>query len=137
MLRVAALALIFLGTACTKESQGDKPKDKPAEQKPAQEKDKPAPGGAKADAARKVAIEVNKKGYVPEEVVGKPNEKLVLVFTRTVKGACLEQLKTPDGKLVQLPMNEAVEVPVTVPASGEVKFACGMEMFFGKIIAKS
>jgi plastocyanin domain-containing protein len=133
MLRVAVLALIFLGTACTKESQGDKPKDKPAQD----DKAKPSPGGAKADGARKVAIEAGKKGYVPEEIVGKPNEKLVLVFTRTVKGACLEKLKTPDGKVVELPMNEPVEVPVTVPASGEVKFACDMEMFFGKVIAKS
>ncbi|MBX3162004.1 MAG: cupredoxin domain-containing protein [Deltaproteobacteria bacterium] len=138
MLRSAALALalVFVGSACTKADPAeakDKKEDKPA---PPPKDDKG--GVAKtADGARKVAIEANKEGYVPAEIVGKPGEKLVLVFTRTVKGECLARVKTPDGKVVELPMNTPVEVPVTVPQGGEVRFACDMDMFFGKIIAKS
>jgi plastocyanin domain-containing protein len=59
----------------------------------------------------------------------------VLVFTRTADSTCIAQLKTPDGKLIDLPMNAPVEVAVTVPASGEVGFACGMDMFHGKVVA--
>ena len=66
----------------------------------------------------------------------KPGEKLLLVFTRTVDSSCLSQLKTPECKLVDLPMNQPVEVAVTVPANGEVGFACGMDMFHGVVVAQ-
>ena len=58
-------------------------------------------------------------GYKPERIVGKPGEKLNLVFKRTVEGECLAKLKTPDGKVIDLPMNTPVEVAVTVPQQGE------------------
>lgn len=93
-------------------------------------------GTVGADGVRKVAIEANTKGYVPDRIGGKPGEKLVLVFTRTADSTCIAQLKTPDGKMVDLPMNQPVEVAVTVPASGDVGFACGMDMFHGTVVAE-
>ena len=42
---------------------------------------------------------------------------------------------TPDSKTVDLPLNKPVEVAVTVPATGEVGFACGMDMFHGTVVA--
>ena len=93
-------------------------------------------GTVAADGTRKVAIEANTKGYVPDRIGGKPGEKQVLVFTRTADSSCIAQLKTPDGKTIDLPMNTAVEVAVTVPANGEVGFACGMDMFHGAVIAE-
>jgi plastocyanin domain-containing protein len=92
-------------------------------------------GTAGADGVRRIAIEAGTKGYVPDRIGARPGEKLVLVFTRTVDAACLAQLKTPDGKLVDLPKGAPVEVAVTVPQSGEVGFACGMDMFHGVVIA--
>ncbi len=88
------------------------------------------------DGVRKIAIEAGKEGYVPDKIPGKPGEKLMLVFTRTVEGECLAELKTPDGKTVVLPMNSPVEVAVTVPQDGEVRFACGMDMFTGTVVAQ-
>jgi plastocyanin domain-containing protein len=88
-----------------------------------------------SDGVRRVSIEAGAKGYQPERIAGKPGEKLVLVFTRTVDSSCISQLKTPDGKLVDLPKGTPVEVAVTVPQSGEVGFACGMDMFKGAIVA--
>ena len=93
-------------------------------------------GSVGTDGVRKIAIEAGKEGYVPDKIPGKPGEKLVLVFTRTVEGECLAELKTPDGKLVVLPMNSPVEVAVTVPQDGEVRFACGMDMFTGTVVAQ-
>jgi plastocyanin len=99
----------------------------------------PAQGGAAtapaATGARKVAIEVVEKGYSPDRIPGKPGEKLMLVFTRKVDGHCYEELKTPDGKKIALPKNEPVEVPVTVPQEGSVRFACGMDMLEGVVVA--
>jgi plastocyanin domain-containing protein len=93
-------------------------------------------GAVGADGVRHVSVEANKDGYVPAKITGKPGEKLVLVFTRTIEADCLSQLKTPDGKMVDLPMNQAVDVAVTVPASGKLDFACGMDMFHGEIVAQ-
>lgn len=92
-------------------------------------------GAVGADGVRRVAIDAGKAGYQPARIGGKPGEKLVLVFTRTADSTCIAQLKAPDGKLVDLPRGTPVEVAVTVPASGEVGFACGMDMFRGAIVA--
>ncbi|HEY0484057.1 MAG TPA: cupredoxin domain-containing protein [Kofleriaceae bacterium] len=93
-------------------------------------------GTVGADGARRIAVEAGMKGYQPERIGGKPGEKLVLVFTRTADSTCIAQLKTPEGKLVDLPRGTPVEVAVTVPASGEVGFACGMDMFHGAVVAE-
>jgi len=37
---------------------------------------------------------------------------------------------------VDLPKGTPVEVAVTVPATGEVGFACGMDMFHGAVVAE-
>ena len=123
----AAFALVFIAAfSCDKGKSDAKPKAKEA----------PVTAGTVADGVRRIDVEAGKSGYVPERIVGKPGEKLVLVFKRTVEGECLAELKTPDGKLVQLPMNQTVEIPVTVPTSGELAFACGMDMFKGVIVAQ-
>ena len=123
MLR-AALVVIALTAGCNK---ADDAKPAPATLKT---------GTVAADGVRTIQIAATADGYQPERIPGKPGEKLVLVFTRKVDSSCLEQLKTPDGKLLDLPMNKPVEVAVTVPADGEVKFACGMDMFTGVVVAE-
>lgn len=103
---------------------------------------KPAPaatlktGTVDSAGVRTVAITANENGYVPERIPGKPGEKLKLKFTRTIDGECLSQLKLPEGKVIDLPKNTAVDVDVTVPADGEIKFACGMDMFTAVVVAE-
>ena len=126
--RVALLVLILvLVVGCKK---AEKAEDKP----------KPAAtvktGTVDPAGVRTIEIAANENGYVPDRIPGKPGEKLKLKFTRTIDGECLSQLKTPDGKLVELPKNSPVEVEVTVPNDGEVKFACGMDMFSGVVVAE-
>ncbi|MGE5184343.1 MAG: cupredoxin domain-containing protein [Acidobacteriota bacterium] len=121
---VLALSLVSI-VACNKAKDEAKPAAAPAATAP-----------ATAAGPRKVAIEVNKDGYTPDKIPGKPGEKLSLVFTRTFEAECISQVKTPDGKLVDLPMNKPVEVAVTVPQTGEVGFACGMDMFHGVVVAQ-
>jgi plastocyanin domain-containing protein len=123
MIRIALLSLALVA-ACKK----DAPKPPPAA--PAAIAQPPS-----ADGVRRVAIAVDKDGFTPSRITGKPGEKLALVFTRTLDASCIAQVKTPDGKLVDLPMNTPVEVAVTVPDKGEVGFACGMDMFHGVIAA--
>jgi plastocyanin domain-containing protein len=126
MLRAAIVVLALL-SACKKADEA-----KPAAAKPA-----PPPAVAvTADGSRHVAIEANKDGYTPASIPGKPGEKLVLTFTRTADSTCIAQLKTPEGKMVDLPMNTPVDVAVTVPQAGKVEFACGMDMFHGEVVAQ-
>jgi plastocyanin domain-containing protein len=94
-------------------------------------------GTVSPDGVRRVAIEANQNGYVPARIEAKPGEKLVLVFTRTIDGECLEKVKVAGGEAVELPKGTPVEVAVTAPASGEIKFACGMDMFTGVIVANT
>ena len=124
--RVAlGLALVF-AVGCKK---AEKAEDKP---KPAAT----TTTGTVKDGVRTIDIAANENGYVPDRIPGKPGEKLKLKFTRTIEGECLSQLKTPDGKVHELPMNAPYEVDITVPADGEVKFACGMDMFFAVVVAE-
>jgi plastocyanin domain-containing protein len=126
--RFAALSfcLCVLG-AC------DKGKGSDTDKKPAPQAE---PTAKTADGVRTIPVSATADGYSPDKITGKPGEKLKLVFTRTVDSSCLAQLKTPDGAMVDLPMNKAVEVAVTVPQTGQVGFACGMDMFHGVIVAE-
>jgi len=132
MMRFALLVALVTFTGCKKDKTEDKPKAAPI----ATSIKTPATGTTTPDGVRTIAIEANSEGYVPAQIKGKPGEKLKLKFTRTIEGSCLDKLKTPEGKIVDLPMNAPVEVDVTVPADGEVKFACGMDMFFAVVVAE-
>jgi plastocyanin domain-containing protein len=123
MIRLALCTLLFL-SACKKDEAAPAPK--PA-----------APTTVAKDGPRRIAIEANTKGYTPDKISGKPGEKLTLVFTRTADSECISQVKVPPkgSKPVDLPMNQPVEVAVTVPTTGEVTFTCGMDMFTGSIVA--
>ena len=124
MLRISIVVVLAL-VACKKEA-----KVEPAAPAAA------SAGTVGADGVRRVAVEAGAEGYKPDRIGGKPGEKLMLVFTRTVDSTCVEQLKTPDGKMVDLPKGKPVEVAVTVPQTGEVGFACGMDMLHGAVVAE-
>ncbi|MGE0869104.1 MAG: cupredoxin domain-containing protein [Kofleriaceae bacterium] len=121
MLRFAAI--MFLFAACSNSSSEASKKSPP-----------PVTSTIGADGLRHIPIEAGEKGYVPDRIIGKPGEKLVLVFKRTVDGECLAKVKAPDGKLVDLPKGTPVDVAVTLPQTGAVTFACGMDMFKGTVV---
>lgn len=87
-----------------------------------------------ADGTHIIPIAVKKAGYAPDKIKVKGGEKLKLVFTRVEDTECGSQVKVADGKLVDLPLNQAVEVALTAPPSGEVRFACGMDMMTGVLV---
>jgi hypothetical protein len=92
---------------------------------------------AKPGEPRRISIEANEKGFVPDTIEGAPGEKLVLVFTRTIDGDCMSQVKFAGQAPIELPKDHAVDVPVTVPTTGKLQFACAMDMNTGVIVPKS
>lgn len=87
---------------------------------------------AAAADARRVEIAVTKKGYQPSTLEAGAGENLVLVFTRTEDFACGQYITVQGTEIkAELPVGQAVEVPVTMPEDGELVFACGMDMMHG------
>ncbi len=76
-------------------------------------------------------------GYSPN-TISIPVDKLTRIsFTRKDSSSCLEEVVLSDFKIKKyLPLNKKVTVAITPKRKGEFDFACGMNMFHGKIIVK-
>lgn len=76
-------------------------------------------------------------GYKPETVVLKRGVPATIVFNRKDPSNCFSHVVIPDFGINQaLPVNQNQLVEVDTTASGEFNYACGMNMFHGKIVIK-
>lgn len=83
-----------------------------------------------------IDIEV-KGGYSPEQVILKAGVPATLNFTRRDASSCLDHVVFADFGINQaLPQNEAVKIDIDTSKPGEYTWACGMDMFHGKVIIK-
>lgn len=73
-------------------------------------------------------------GYQPE-VISVPQGKVTkLNFIRKDPSSCLEEVVLGDFKIRKyLPLNEKVSIEIKPENKGEYRYACGMNMFHGKI----
>jgi Cu+-exporting ATPase len=130
-MRFAIVALLSALAACgAKKDDAPSPASGTTATTPAPKNHLPpaAPG------ARRVPIEVRKTGYVPNTLQAASKENLVLVFTRIEDTECGRFIKVKGTSLeAELPLHQPVDVPVTMPESGELIFACGMDMMHGVI----
>ena len=76
-------------------------------------------------------------GYNPGIVElsrGIPTE---ITFIRKDSSACFEEVVLPDfGIRAHLPVGKPYVVTINPHDVGEYKYACGMNMFFGKVVVK-
>ena len=80
-------------------------------------------------------IAVTEKGFEPERVQVKPGEQVTLRFTRKAEKTCADAVSVQgDPVRHMLPLNAPVDVKVTAPKSGELAFACPMNMYRGAIV---
>lgn len=85
---------------------------------------------------QQVDVEVN-GGYSPEQVVLKQGVPAVLNFTRKDASGCLDHVVFSDfGINQELPQNQTQTVTIDTSKAGEYQWACGMDMFHGKVIIK-
>jgi plastocyanin domain-containing protein len=88
------------------------------------------------DGVQVAEITVGPRGYSPSHIALEAGVPARLVFTRTVEGACAEQVQSPALGIAKtpLPLNEPHAIEFTPPASGTFGFTCGMEMMEGAVI---
>ena len=80
-------------------------------------------------------IVVTEKGFEPERVQVKSGEQVTLRFTRKAEKTCADAVDVQgDPVRHTLPLNAPVDVKVTAPKSGELAFACPMNMYRGAIV---
>lgn len=76
-------------------------------------------------------------GYSPDTIVISAGKLTTINFLRTDPSPCLEEVVLGDFKIKKfLPLNEPVTIELTPEKPGEYDFACGMNMYHGKILVK-
>jgi len=91
---------------------------------------------AVADNNQNVDIEV-KGGYSPEVVTLTKGVPATINFTRKDASSCLDRVVFSDfGINQELPQNEPQTINIDTSKAGEFQWACGMDMFHGKLIIK-
>lgn len=90
-----------------------------------------------SDGRPEIAITVDADGYEPARATAPAGQPVRVVFTRTSDEGCGQQLVIPDLDIRRdLPLNQAVAVDLTMPASGTLRFTCGMDMYEGSLVAE-
>lgn len=121
---ISLLSIGLLAMACTRN-----------EARPAAANVRP-PDTVTATAGQRVTIQVG-EGYAPATVRAPAGANLTLVFLRNTDETCGQQVVFPSLNIRRdLPLNQPVEVPITVPASGSVNFTCSMNMYRGTVVAQ-
>jgi hypothetical protein len=146
ILAFAALTVMTVPVVGCRSESADKG-EQAAQAKPAADPAPPAADPAAAPAAdptataatpaaagkgRRIDIKVDDKGYHPSSAPAQAGEDLILVFLRTADNECVQEVLV-DGKKTELPLNKEVEIPTTMPTSGDLVFTCGMKMYEGRV----
>jgi plastocyanin domain-containing protein len=93
--------------------------------------------GKGAAGGGRVAITVTEKGFEPEVVTVATGQPVTLVVTRTTAQTCATELVMPAYGINQpLPLGQAVEISFTPYQTGELNYACAMDMYKGKVVVK-
>jgi len=76
-------------------------------------------------------------GYSPGVIELERGIETEIIFTRKDSSACFEEVVLPDfGIRTHLPVGVPFSVTIQPNDSGEYTYACGMNMFFGKVVVK-
>lgn len=91
----------------------------------------------KASAARSqdIAVSVTEDGFVPDKISVQKGKLVRLVVTRKVQRTCATEIVIKDQGINQpLPLDQPVTIEFTPKKSGQLRYACGMDMISGVIV---
>jgi hypothetical protein len=82
-------------------------------------------------------VVVTEKGFEPDRVSVRAGAPARLTFLRTTDRTCATEIVFPSlGVKRALPLNEPVLIDFTPAKSGDVAFACGMNMLKGVVVVQ-
>ena len=80
-------------------------------------------------------IVVSRDGFAPNEVALSKDKPVKLAFLRVDNENCADEIVIADLNIrKKLPVGEVVLIEIPNGKTGEINFACGMDMFKGKVI---
>jgi plastocyanin domain-containing protein len=86
-------------------------------------------------AGKTVQVAVTDDGFVPQRIEARKGEPLTLVVTRKTERTCATEIVIKEYGINQpLPLDKPVTVTFTPTRSGQVKYACGMDMITGTLV---
>ena len=81
------------------------------------------------------AVSVTERGFEPVRIEVPPDKDVVLRFTRKVKDTCGDSVVVQgDPVKHMLPLDKPIDVALRSPKTGQVRFACGMDMYRGSVV---
>ncbi len=84
-----------------------------------------------------IDIAVTGDGFVPAHLRVKQGQPVKLVVTRKTDRTCATEIVIKDAGISQkLPLNKPVTVEFTPKKSGQLRYACGMDMISGVIVVE-
>ena len=87
---------------------------------------------AKPAHAKTVEMSVTEKGFEPDKVTVKKGEPVHLVVTRKTDKTCATEIAIKDLNIKkELPLDKAVAIDFTPQKTGDITYACGMDMISG------
>jgi plastocyanin domain-containing protein len=82
-----------------------------------------------------VRINIREEGYAPASVSVRKGQTVRLVFYRANSYNCGDEVVFPALNIKRkIPVRTPVSVTFTPRRAGEISFACGMDMYRGKIL---
>jgi plastocyanin domain-containing protein len=80
-------------------------------------------------------VSVITQGFKPARIEVPPDRDIVLRFTRKVYDTCGDSVVVQgDPVKHMLPLDKPVDVRLRSPKSGQIRFACGMDMYRGAVV---
>jgi plastocyanin domain-containing protein len=80
---------------------------------------------------------VSAQGYEPAKVTLRGGVPARLTFLRTTDETCGAEVVFPSLNIKRaLPLNQPVQIELTPPTTGEIAFACGMNMLHGSVVVQ-
>ena len=80
---------------------------------------------------------VNEQGYEPAKITLRADVPAHLTFLRTTDKTCATEVVFPSLNIKRaLPLNELAVIEFTPAKSGDIAFACGMNMLHGTVVVR-
>ena len=86
------------------------------------------------DTPQRVSVTVTEQGFAPAVVNVKAGQPVTMLVKRTTDRTCATELVMKEHNINQpLPLNQEVEITFTPAKSGDLVYACAMDMYKGTV----